>query len=110
MILKNKLTKEKLDIPYSEFKKKFSNELLKMMYSSNIIYRSVGILLEDFIKEDEEQLSIFDNVEHKSKSERLGKAIDRLEQRFGRNIVRTGFTNEFVPVKQGFLATPKLTY
>ena len=27
MILKNKLTKETLDIPYSEFRKKFANEI-----------------------------------------------------------------------------------
>ena len=27
MILKNKLTKEKLDIPYSEFRKKFAKEI-----------------------------------------------------------------------------------
>ena len=27
MILKNKLTKEKLDIPYSKFRKKFANEI-----------------------------------------------------------------------------------
>ena len=27
MILKNKLTKETLDIPYSEFRKEFANEL-----------------------------------------------------------------------------------
>ena len=97
-------TNFELDISKTAF------ELLKMMYSSNIIYRSVGILLEDFIKEGEEQLTLFDNVEKNNKRANLGKAIDKLEQRFGRNIVRTGFTNEFVPVKQGFLTTPKLIY
>lgn len=97
-------TNFELDISKTAF------ELLKYMYSPNILYRSVGILLEDFIRENQEQLTLFDDVEKKTKKENLGKAIDRLEQRFGRNIVRTGFTNEFVPVKQGFMTSPKLIY
>ena len=97
-------TNFELDISKTAF------ELLKYMYSPNIIYRSVGIVLEDFIRVGQEQLSIFDNIEHKSKSEKLGKAIDKLESRFGKNIVKVGFTNKDVPNKQGFMTTPKLIY
>ena len=53
-------------------------------------------------------LTLFDDIEKKTKSENLGKAIDRLESRFGRNIVQVGFTNKEVPNKQGFMKSPKL--
>jgi len=42
--------------------------------------------------------------------ENFGLAIDKLEQRFGRNIIRMGFTNEFIPVKQGFMTSSNLIY
>jgi len=40
----------------------------------------------------------------------LGKAIDKLEIRFGKNIVKVGFTNKDIPNKQGFMMAPKLIY
>ncbi|MBR1618369.1 Y-family DNA polymerase [bacterium] len=97
-------TNFELDISKTAF------ELLKMMYSPNVLYRSVGILLENFVRTGQEQLSIFDDVEQKTKSENLGIAIDKLENRFGKNIVQVGFTNKEVPNKQGFMTSPKLIY
>ena len=46
----------------------------------------------------------------KRKSINLVKAIDRLEERFGRNIIKVGFTNKDVPNKQGFITSPTLIY
>ena len=46
----------------------------------------------------------------KRKSINLVKAIDRLEERFGRNIIKVGFTNKDVPNKQGFMTCPKQIY
>ena len=89
---------------------KVAFELLDMMYSSQIIYRSIGILLEDFNQTETEQLNIFDDQSAKGKSERLGQALDRLEQRFGKNIVKVGFTNKDVPNKQGFMTSPTMIY
>ena len=77
------------------------------MYSSNEVYRSVGIVLEDFNKSAEEQLSLFNNNEKKEQNEKLGKSLDTLEKKFGRNIVRTGFVNKDIPFKQGFLTKPQ---
>ena len=85
-------------------------ELLEMMYSPSILYRSVGILLEDFNITANEQLNLFEDQVKKEKSERLGKAIDRIEERFGRNKIKVGFTNKDVPNKQGFLTSPTLIY
>ncbi len=81
--------------------------LLDAMYKPNILYRSIGIVLEDFNSCAEEQLLLFNNNAKREQNEKLGKSLDKLEQKFGRNIVRTGFINKEVPFKQGFLTTPK---
>lgn len=83
-------------------------ELLEKMYSSSTMYRSIGIVLENFQLNTEEQLLLFDeNREKRIHNENLGKSLDKLEQKFGRNIVRTGFINQNIPFKQGFLTSPK---
>ena len=81
-------------------------ELLDKIYSPDILYRSIGIVLEDFKQNDEEQLSLFGKNQN-LQNENLGKTLDKLEEKFGRNIVRTGFINKDVPFKQGFLTTPQ---
>ena len=85
-------------------------ELLNYMYSPNILYRSIGILLENFNSAENEQLNLFQNQITKEKSEKLGKAIDRIEERFGRNKIKVGFTNKDIPNKQGFMTSPTLVY
>ena len=81
--------------------------VLEKMYDSKTLYRSVGIVLEDFNLCAQEQLILFDDDDKREQKEKLGKSLDKLEQKFGRNIVRTGFVNKDVPFKQGFLTTPK---
>ena len=81
--------------------------LLEGMFRPDVLYRSVGIVLEDFNSCGEEQLLLFNNNEKREQNEKLGKSLDRLEKKFGRNIVRTGFVNKEVPFKQGFLTSPK---
>lgn len=80
---------------------------LANMFQPNEIYRSVGIVLEDFNLAAEEQLLLFNDNEKKEQNEKLGKSLDILEKKFGRNIVRTGFVNKDVPFKQGFLTKPQ---
>ncbi|MBQ8459888.1 hypothetical protein IJ541_07285 [bacterium] len=89
---------------------KVAFKLLSYMYAPDILYRSIGILLEDFIQVENQQLNLFEDQTKKEKSEKLGRAIDKLEERFGRNIVQVGFTNKEVPNKQGFMTAPKLVY
>ena len=84
---------------------KIGFELLDKMYDSNTLYRSIGIVLEDFSNASEEQLSLFNDNPKQEKTEKLGKSLDKLEQKFGRNIVRTGFVNKNIPFKQGFLTS-----
>ena len=101
--------KVKLEVPTNfEFDiSKAAFKELEKLYNKDVLYRSVGIVLEDFDYPETKQLSMFeinsDNMSH----EKLGKAIDKLEKKYGRNIVRTGFTTKEIPFKQGFLTSPK---
>ncbi len=100
--------KVRLNVP-SDFEFDISRAafpVLERMYNSGILYRSVGIVLEDFNRNEEEQLQLFNDNEKREQNEKLGRSLDKLEQKFGRNIVRTGFTKD-VPFKQGFLTKPK---
>ena len=102
-------SKVQLQIPVNfEFEvAKIAYPILEEMFQSGELYRSVGIVLEDFTQTSKEQLLLFDTNEKREQKEKLGKSLDKLEQKFGRNIVRTGFTNKNVPFKQGFLTSPK---
>lgn len=81
--------------------------LLEQMFSANTLYRSIGIVLEEFNSCEQEQLLLFDENPRREQNEQLGKSLDKLEQKFGRNIVRTGFVNKNIPFKQGFLTKPQ---
>lgn len=68
-------------------------ELLEKIYSPDIVYRSCGVTLEGIDYSQEDQLNLF--IEGKAKNyDKLASAIDKLEARFGKNIVKTGFTKE----------------
>lgn len=89
---------EKITIPHSTcYEWEISDiafKLLEKIYNPNIIYRSSGIILDDFMSSDGEQMFLFADNESVEKSERLAKSIDKLESKFGKNIIQTGFTRE----------------
>lgn len=66
-------------------------KILKKIYDPNLVYRSCGVTLDGIDYSEESQLSLFMDCKQKN-FDKLGSAIDRLETKFGRNIVRTGFT------------------
>ncbi len=101
--------KTQLDTPTNfEFEiSRIAFPILEKMFDSRELYRSTGIVLENFQENAEEQLLLFNNNEKKEQNEKLGKSLDKLEQKFGRNIVRTGFVNKDIPFKQGFLTSPQ---
>jgi len=81
--------------------------LLEKMFNEKIIYRSVGIVLDNLSSSCEKQLDLFNQGEEISKkNENLAKSLDKLEAKFGRNIVKTGFTSKNIPAKQEFLINP----
>lgn len=69
--------------------KKEIEELLQDIYTPNVIYRSSGIMLENLSYNDEQQLFLFDSASEKD--EKLAKCIDKIEERFGKNSIKTGF-------------------
>jgi hypothetical protein len=71
-------------------------ELLDELYNPKILYRSTGVILDTFEQNFEAQLSIFDNPEDDIKKEKLTKCFDKLESRFGKNIIQTGFITDDV--------------
>lgn len=89
---------EKITIPHSTcYEWEISDiafKLLEKIYNPNIVYRSSGIILDDFMSSDGEQMFLFADNESVEKSERLAKSIDKLESKFGKNIIQTGFTRE----------------
>ena len=69
-------------------------KLLEKIYNPNIIYRSSGVILEDFSQNSGEQMFLFADNEKNQKSENLAKCIDKLESKFGKNIIQTGFMSK----------------
>ena len=94
-----------LDFEFDISKSAFA--ILDKMFIPNELYRSIGIVFENFNQSSKEQLLLFSDNSKREQNEKLGKSLDKLEQKFGRNIVRTGFINKSVPFKQGFLTSPQ---
>ena len=98
---------EKIDLEYPtnfEFEiSEYAMPILEKIYNPKIIYRSIGILLENFFSCENEQKTLFENTERREKNEKLAKSLDKLEAKFGRNIVTTGFTGQ-VDYKQDFIS------
>lgn len=70
--------------------------LLDKMFNPNILYRSTGVILDTFVFNDEAQMSLFANETVDEKKEKLSKCFDKLEARFGKDIIQTGFVKKDV--------------
>ena len=71
------------------FKIVINNEI--QIYNKNEIYRSSGIVLENLIKSEDLQMSLFSNSDKETKKEYLSQCIDKLTKRFKKNIVKIGY-------------------
>lgn len=86
-------TKKDLISPV-DFELEISNiaiKLLEEIYDPNILYRSTGITLEKIGEQGAEQLSLYSDIDIESKKDKLAKCFDKLEEKFGKNIIKTGF-------------------
>ena len=70
--------------------------LLEKLYNPNILYRSTGVILDIFELNSEAQMSLFTDVSVNEKKEKLSKCFDKLEAKFGRDIIQTGFVKKDV--------------
>lgn len=87
-------TKQDLITP-TDFELEISNlaiNLLKEIYNPNILYRSTGVILDKIGEQGTEQLSLYSDNAIETKKKNLAKCFDKLESKFGKNIVQTGFT------------------
>ncbi len=98
---------EKIDLEHAtnfEFEiSEYAIPILEKLFNPKTIYRSVGILLENFNSCENEQKTLFEDTSRRDKNEKLAKSLDKLEEKFGRNIVTTGFTGN-VEYKQDFIS------
>ena len=69
-------------------------ELLDKIYNPKILYRSTGVILDSFVFNYEAQMSLFSDVSVVEKHEKLSKCFDKLEARFGKDIIQTGFVKK----------------
>lgn len=70
--------------------------LLDKMFNPNILYRSTGVILDTFVSNNEAQMSLFSDENIDTKKEKLSKCFDKLEARFGKDIIQTGFVKKDV--------------
>jgi len=71
---------------------KIAMELLEDIYDPTILYRSTGVTLDKIGEQFTQQLSLYADSEEETKKANLAKAFDKLEKKFGKNIVKTGFS------------------
>lgn len=83
--------REKLPTPTNS-EQEISHLIMKLfarIYNPNILYRSSGISLEEISYAQNYQASLFDTPQYND--DKLSNALDELEQKFGNNIVKTGY-------------------
>ena len=69
--------------------KKEIDELLPAIYSSDRLYRSTGVILNNLSYSQSEQLFLFDTTS--DKDDKLAKCIDKIEEKYGKHSIKTGF-------------------
>lgn len=73
---------------------KIAMDLLEDIYDPTVLYRSTGVVLERIGEEGIEQLSLYSDSQTIEKNKNLTNCFDKLEAKFGKNIVQTGFTRK----------------
>ena len=69
---------------------KAAAQLLEQLFRPREVYRSTGIELCDLSYQDSFQPSLFDETPQ-FKDDKLSQALDALEEKFGKDIVKTGW-------------------
>ncbi len=90
--------KKLLNIP-TDFEMEISDiifEMLDKIYNPNILYRSTGVILENFELNSNAQMSLFTDISKDTKKSKLTKCFDKLEEKFGKDIIQTGFIKKDV--------------
>lgn len=67
--------------------------LFEKLYNPKIVYRSTGVFFDKLVYNDASQMFLFAE-ENDAKKSKLSQCFDRLEARFGKNIIQTGFVTK----------------
>jgi len=67
---------------------KHAQELIKKIYQSKTLYRSVGITLKNLVYGKPVQQSLFEQEERED--DKISRLIDELEQKYGKQVVKLG--------------------
>lgn len=79
-----------------DFELEISKVIFKLfdeIYDENLVYRSTGVFFEKLVYNEAQQIFLFDE-EVDERKEKLSKCFDKLEAKFGKNIVQTGFVKK----------------
>ena len=68
-------------------------KLFDEIYDENLIYRSSGVFFEKLVYNEAQQGFLF-NEEVDERKEKLSQCFDKLEAKFGKNIIQTGFVKK----------------
>ena len=60
------------------------------IYNRNLLYRSSGVMLEKLSEKSVHQITLFTEPTN-DKKENLSIAIDKIEEKFGKGSIKTGF-------------------
>ena len=69
---------------------KIAFEIFEKIYDKNLLYRSTGVWLANLNCTETNQMGLFDEVKNE-KLEKLSASIDKIEAKFGKNSIKTGF-------------------
>lgn len=67
--------------------------LFDEIYDEKLIYRSSGVFFEKLVYNEAQQIFLFDE-EIDERKEKLSLCFDKLEAKFGKNIIQTGFVKK----------------
>ena len=59
-----------------------------MIYKKEYIYKKAGVIVSKIIKEDQLQLSLFDQITNREKYSKISKIIDQLNNSMGKDKLR----------------------
>lgn len=71
---------------------RYANKALEMIYQKGFAYKKAGVIIMDFIPENEVQLSLFENTHPKHLS--LMKTIDIINGKFGQQKIRLAIQDQ----------------
>lgn len=72
---------------------KIALKLLEEIYNPQVLYRATGVVLEKIGEQGTAQLSLYTDKQEDEKIRKLTQCFDKLEKKFSKNVIKTGFSD-----------------